>query len=227
MEKRRIEMTAGNKTQDLLSGLKQNISPVGAWALAFGCSVGWGSFVMPGTTFLPIAGPLGTAAGMLIGAFIMLIIGINYHYMMNIHPDCGGIFTYVKKEMGFDEGFLSTWFLVLVYIAIMWANATAIPLICRNVFPGLFEFGFHYEIAGFSVYFGEIAICLTAIVAAAVICILGGKVSVRLQIVFAIILIGGILTCTAVVFLGHGIQPDRLKPLFAPKNQKHLQKSVF
>ena len=50
---------------------KKYLGIFGAWALSFGCSVGWGSFVMPGTTFLPIAGPVGTAIG--------LGIGLEYH----------------------------------------------------------------------------------------------------------------------------------------------------
>lgn len=37
------------------ASLSKYISPFGVWALAFGCAVGWGAFVMPGTTFLPIA----------------------------------------------------------------------------------------------------------------------------------------------------------------------------
>ena len=72
--------------------LKQYLSPIGAWALAFGCAVGWGSFVMPGTTFLPIAGPLGTVLGIAVGAVIMLIIGANYHYLMNQYPEAGGTY---------------------------------------------------------------------------------------------------------------------------------------
>ncbi|MCR4576276.1 MAG: hypothetical protein K5787_21165 [Lentisphaeria bacterium] len=44
--------------------LKCYLSPLGVWSLALGCAVGWGAFVMPGTTFLPIAGPLGTAIDM-------------------------------------------------------------------------------------------------------------------------------------------------------------------
>ena len=51
--------------------LQKYLSPLGAWALAFGCAVGWGSFVMPGTTFLPIAGPLGTVLGIFIGALLL------------------------------------------------------------------------------------------------------------------------------------------------------------
>ncbi len=74
-------------------GLKQYLSPVAVWALSFGCAVGWGSFVMPGTTFLPVAGPAGTTVGIILGAIVMLIIGVNYHYMMNRFPDSGGTYT--------------------------------------------------------------------------------------------------------------------------------------
>lgn len=38
--------------------LEHYLSPVNVWALSVGCAVGWGAFVMPGTTLLPAAGPL-------------------------------------------------------------------------------------------------------------------------------------------------------------------------
>ena len=72
---------------------KKYLGITGAWALAFGCSVGWGSFVMPGTTFLPIAGPIGTALGLTLGGLVMLILAVNYHYLMNRYPDEGGTYT--------------------------------------------------------------------------------------------------------------------------------------
>ena len=57
---------------------RKYLTLLGAWALAFGCSVGWGSFVMPGSTFLPIGGPMGTTlgigiGGLSIGAFVMIL----------------------------------------------------------------------------------------------------------------------------------------------------------
>ena len=110
-------------------GLNRYLSPLGAWALAFGCAVGWGAFVMPGNLFLPEAGPLGTVLAMLIGAAIMILIGVNYYYMMQRYPDAGGAFTYTKKELGYDHGFLSAWFLMLTYVSIIWANATALALL--------------------------------------------------------------------------------------------------
>ena len=81
------------------------LTALGAWALAFGCSVGWGAFVMPGTTFLPIAGPIGSAIGIGVGGLVMLILGLNYHYLMNRFPDGGGTYSYTRNTFGYDHGF--------------------------------------------------------------------------------------------------------------------------
>ena len=62
--------------------LGRYLSPLSAWALSFGCAVGWGAFIMPGTTFLPSAGPLGTLIGLGVGAAIMFLVGRNYHYLI-------------------------------------------------------------------------------------------------------------------------------------------------
>ncbi|MBQ6007915.1 MAG: hypothetical protein IJL17_05205 [Kiritimatiellae bacterium] len=39
--------------------LSAYLSPVAVLALSFGYAVGWGAFVLPGTIFLPSAGPAG------------------------------------------------------------------------------------------------------------------------------------------------------------------------
>jgi len=197
-------------------GLKRYLSPVSVWALSFGCAVGWGSFVMPGTTFLPTGGPLGTVIGMLLGAAVMLIIGVNYHYMMNRYPDSGGTYSYAKNEFGYDHGFLSAWFLILVYVAITWANATALPLIFRNLFGGLFQFGFHYKVAGFDVYFGEVLLSAFAIVFFGLFCIKGGKAAVKLQTLLAFILIGGVLIGFSAAVIGTGGRVFHISPAFVP-----------
>ena len=76
-------------------GLKPYLSTRGAVALAFGCAVGWGVFVMPGTAFLPVAGPLGTLIGLGIGAAVMFLVGRNYHYLIQNFPEAGGGYGYV------------------------------------------------------------------------------------------------------------------------------------
>ncbi len=192
-------------SQDSFNDTKRSFSPylsgIGAWALAFGCSVGWGSFVMPGSTFLPIAGPVGSAVGLGLGALIMLIVAANYHFLMNRFPDSGGTYTYTRNCFGYDHGLLSAWFLILTYIAIIWANATALPLIARVLLGSTFQFGFHYEIAGFHVYLGEILLAVASLVIGAVIC-LRRKLAGRTQILMAVLLFGGIVVCF-VAALGH------------------------
>ena len=170
------------------------LSALGAWALAFGCAVGWGSFVMPGNTFLPLAGPLGSALGLGLGAVVMLIIAVNYHFLMNRYPDAGGTYTYTKKSFGYDHGFLSAWFLILTYVAIIWANATALPLIARTLLGNVFQFGFHYEIAGYHVYMGEMILAVGALILAALVC-LRRKAAEWTQIVMAVLLFAGVVIC--------------------------------
>lgn len=175
------------------AGLSHYLSPVAVWALSFGCAVGWGAFVMPGTAFLPIAGPVGTTIGLLIGSLVMLVIGWNYIAMMKKYPDAGGTFSYAKHLFGYDHGFFSAWFLALTYIAILWANATALSLIVRNLFGNVFQFGFHYSIAGYDVWLGEILLSDAAIVLFGLLVICGKRLAAHTQTIFALLLFFGIL----------------------------------
>ena len=206
-------MSGGNKTGNKLGGY---LSPLGVWALAFGCSVGWGAFIMPGTTFLPNAGPLGTAIGIVIGAAIMYIIGANYHYMMNRYPDSGGTFSYAKAEFGHDHAFLSAWFLVLTYVSILWANATALALIARNLLGDALQFGFHYTLAGYDVYMGELLLSASALIVFGFICARWKRLAGWLQIVFALILITGILVTFGFTLANLKGGLSAFKPAFAP-----------
>ena len=67
---------AGMDQREQTRPLDRYLSPLDVWGMAFGCMVGWGVFAMPGTTFLPVAGPAGTAIAMLIGMAITLLIGL-------------------------------------------------------------------------------------------------------------------------------------------------------
>ena len=201
---------------------KKYLGAVGAWALAFGCSVGWGSFVMPGTTFLPIAGPIGTAIGLGLGGLVMLILAVNFNYLMNRYPDCGGIYTYTKKAFGYDHGFLSAWFLILTYIAIIWANATALPLIARAVLGDTFRFGHLYQIAGYDIYLGEILLAVGALVLAAVVCLFR-RPAARTQIIMAVLLFMGVVICFVAAVGKNGT--GGFEPAFAP--DKNAAGGVF
>ena len=192
-----------------------SVTPLAAWALSFGCAVGWGAFMMPGNSFLPVAGPLGTVIGFLIGALIMLIVGVNYHYMMKLYPDDGGALSFVRNTFDADHGFVAAWFILLTYVAIVWANATALPLIGRFLLGNIFQFGLHYEVAGFQIYLGELLLAIGALILFSLLCT-RGKVILTVQIAMALLLCVGVLTCASAVFRHHEGGLASYAPAFAP-----------
>ena len=210
-----LTVSSAGQGKSLRSGaLPPYLSPLAVWALSFGCSVGWGAFVMPGTAFLPIAGPIGSMLGLLIGAAVMFVIGMNYHYLMKRFPGAGGAFTFTGKVLGSDHGFLCAWLLLLTYAAVLWANATALSLIIRFLFGDIFCFGFSYTIAGYTVYGGEVLLAVAIIVLTATVCILGRRAVSVVQILFAVLLFGGVLLCfTGVAVSGHGF--SAVQPAFS------------
>ncbi len=195
--------------------LKPYLTPLGAFGLALGCAVGWGAFVMPATVFLPMGGPLGVALGMGLGGVVMLIIGYNYHYMMNRHKDSGGTYAFSKFAFGYDHGFIASWFLLLVFIAITLANVTALALIFRNLAGSFLQVGYLYTIAGFDVYLGEI---LAEILAMAVFSKLAARrkvLAVKIQTVMAIFMLFGITVGLVAAVNESGIELFTQTPHFA------------
>ena len=216
-------MDRPNQPKPTETGLTRYLSPVAVWALSFGCAVGWGAFVMPGTTFLPIAGPIGTAIGLFIGSLVMLVIGWNYIAMMKKYPDAGGTFSYAKHTFGYDHGFFSAWFTTLSYIAILWANATALALIVRNLLGGVFQFGFHYSFAGYDVWLGEILLSDAAILFFGALVIGSKRLVAHIQTIFAILLLGGILVVFSAALWADGNIAATFVPAFSSGESVPLQ----
>ena len=133
-----------------------SLSPFDVWALAFGCMVGWGAFVMPGSTFLPVAGPAGTIISMAIGLVIMLLVGSSVCFLMTHSPGSGGIYSYTRTALGRDHAFLCSWFLCLSYLTIVFLNGTALFLVVQVLLGDTVHQGYHYTIAGKPVYLYEV-----------------------------------------------------------------------
>ena len=205
------------KTQDGVSrlALEKHISPIGAWALSIGTTIGWGSMVVTGNTYLSHAGPLGSSLGILFGMLVMLLIARNYYYMLMRYPESGGGYTYVKVAFGYDYGFLTAWFMMLTYVAIFWANATSVPLFARYFFGDVLRFGFHYSIFNYEIYFGEILITIVAILLIGLLCIKCKRLSVAVVIAMALVFTIGIVVCFA-VSVGRIEGAKTLEPLFVP-----------
>ena len=204
------------------SGLSQHLSPVAAWAFAVGTSVGWGLLVVTGSTYLDQAGPLGSVIGLLIGAAVMLALSRNFHYLTMDYPGAGGVYAFTKNVFGYDRAFLISWFSSLTYAAILWANATSLPLFARYFIGDTFRFGFLYSVFGYDVYLGEALLSVAAVVIIALLCICSGRLMSRLMVALAAVFILAI----AVYFGASLIIPGGGKPIspaFVPERSEFSQ----
>ena len=180
--------------------LQRVMRPVDVWGLALGAIIGWGCFVLPGTAFLPKAGPGGTAMGMLIGALLIIVIAVSYGYLIRKFPISGGEFIYAKKAFGKRNAFVCGWAMILAYWSLIPLNATALAMISRYLFPGIIQQGLLYEIAGWEVYAGEVILASSAIILMALLNIRGIKQAAWMQTAIALTLVGCILVITFLVF---------------------------
>ncbi len=179
-------------------GLRKQLSPMHVWAIAFGCVIGWGSFINPGKKFLPNSGVAGTAIAMFLGAVVMMIIAFSYAYMVPKYPKAGGEFTFTKVCFGKDCAFLCGWFLVAAYLTNVPMNSTAIGLIVDGLdgTKDILKFGFHYQIAGFDVWMGEMFFAMAILILFGTLNIIGVKKAGIVQTVLACLLAVSVLTLT-------------------------------
>lgn len=178
-----------------MEGRRMNLSPLTLWALAFGCCIGWGSFIMPGTTFLPTAGTAGTALAIFFGALVMILIAYNHHFVMQRNSGAGGVFTFTKEIFGLDHAFFCAWFLWIAYVSLLWANATAVTLMGRNLFGELLQFGFHYTFAGYDVFGGEVAVMLFLLWLFGILFVRASPLAKLLEKISAVVLFFGVVFC--------------------------------
>ncbi|MBR5642181.1 MAG: amino acid permease [Firmicutes bacterium] len=182
--------------------LDRYLSPVDVWAMAFGCMIGWGAFVMPGTTFLPVAGPAGTILALLIGMAVMLIIGMCTSYLMRKSPQTGGIYSYTKEAFGRDHAFLCAWFLCLSYLTVVFLNGSALFVVIRTVFGDGIQTGASYTVAGSEIYLREVGTSILALAGVGILFIAAKPVLQKLHTILSLILAAGVVA-TAVLCLPH------------------------
>ena len=198
--------------------LSRHLSPLHVWSLAFGCIIGWGAFMMPGTTFLPTAGTLGTTVAMVIGALVMLVIAFSYSYMVSRHPKAGGEFVFARACFGRRHAFVCGWFLALAYLANVPMNCTALGLMTRKLFFGVFQFGRLYQVAGYDIWAGEILLSLATLLVITVLSVRG----VRKSGVFQTIMAFGLATAFLIIVVSALFSPvtswSNLSPLWGPSS---------
>lgn len=186
------------------------------WAIAFGCIIGWGSFINPGKMFLPRSGVLGTLFAMLLGASVMVVIAFAYAYMVPKYPKAGGEFTFTKNCFGKVPAYLCGWFLVAAYLTNVPMNSTAIGLIVDGLDGSwdLLKWGFHYQVAGFDVWCGEVLLASGILLAFGWLNIIGVKKAGFVQTMLAGLLAGSILILVVATLLSDRATWANLHPLW-------------
>lgn len=208
-------------------GLKKQLSPLSVWALAFGCIIGWGSFVNPGKKFLPNSGVAGTAIAMVLGALVMMIIAFSYAYMVPKCPKAGGEFNFTKKCFGKKAAFVCGWFLLAAYLTNVPMNSTAIGLIVDGIFGPVLKWGFHYSIAGFEVWLGEIIVASAILITFGILNICGVKKAGFIQTVLTVLLVTSVFTLFISAIASPYATFENMQPLWGFDKQAAINAGGF
>lgn len=155
------------------------------WAIAYGSSIGWGAFILPGD-WLASSGTLGATLGITIGGILMLIIAVAYGGLTTRFPVSGGEFAFSYAGFGKYVSFIASWFLALGYICVVALNASAFSLLFKFILPEFLEIGYLYTIAGWDVYIMEVILSSLVLILFAFISIKGSGLSGNLQFLFCL-----------------------------------------
>jgi basic amino acid/polyamine antiporter, APA family len=132
------------------------------FTLGFGTMVGAGWLVVL-DDFLRRGGPAGGALGFVLGALLLVPIGLTYGRLVAALPDAGGEVAYTERVFPRSVSFLTGWFVVLAYLVVCPWEAVAIGKLLSRVVPGLDTWKL-YELGGQPVYLPRLVVglCLAA-----------------------------------------------------------------
>lgn len=190
------------------------IRVLGRWdvlAVAVGAMIGFGWVVLTGE-FLDGAGTLGAALAFVIGGIIMALVGLTYAELASAMPHAGGEHNYLLRGMGARAAFVTSWSLVLGYVAVVAFEAVALPFAAQFLIPQL-ETGRLWSIAGSDVFAAWVAVG----VGGALIMTGLNYIGVRPAAVFQSIVVLFLLAVGAALLLGSFVGGDtaNMEPLFA------------
>lgn len=207
-------MNKKKTTED--ASLQRSLLPMHVWAIAFGCVIGWGSFINPGKKFLATSGVAGTAIAMVFGALVMIIIAFSYAYMVPKYPEAGGEFTFTKNCFGKNMAFICGWFLVVAYLTNVPMNSTAIGLIVDGLdgSSDILKFGFHYIVAGFDIYMGEMLLASVILILFGYLNIIGVKKAGFVQTILSMLLVICVFTLFIAALISSKTKGINMQPIW-------------
>ncbi len=194
--------------------LKKSMGAGSIWAVALGSIIGWGCFIQGGLWTQRAGGPLTLFLGFLVGGLLMIVVGYSYSYMIAKFPVAGGEFAYAYKGFGRTASYICGWMLSLGYLSIVALNATALPVLASYIFPGVFNKGYLYTIAGYDVYMGEVAIALFFIILFGIMNYMGAKSVGKLQLAMVLIMCAAVVISVVGTIVTGSFDASNLAPAY-------------
>ncbi|MFH1574847.1 MAG: amino acid permease, partial [Acidobacteriota bacterium] len=144
------------------SELRKTLGRKEVLGLAFGAMIGWGWVVLSGE-MIDRAGSVGSVAAFLLGALMVLFVGLTYAELTAALSREGGALTFTYAAMGPKVSYLCGWALILAYFAVCAFEAVAFPAVAAYLMPGL-QMGYLYSIQGADVHLSWVlAGCIVAL----------------------------------------------------------------
>ena len=193
--------------------LGKNLGPGAIWAVAVGSIIGWGCFIQGANWTERAGGPGPLMLGFIVGALLMIVVGISYSYMIAKFPVAGGEFAYAYRGFGRTASYVCGWMLSLGYLSIVALNATALPVLAGYLFPSVFNRGYLYTIAGYDVYAGEIALSVFFIILFGIMNYRGVKSVGKVQLAMVLIMCGAVVISIVGTAVTGNFQVENLQPV--------------
>jgi amino acid transporter len=142
--------------------------------------VGWGWVVLAGD-MIARAGTLGSALAFVVGAVMVLLVGLTYAELTSALPRAGGELAFTFLALGPWASFACGWTLILAYLTVCAFEAVSLPTVLGYVFEG-FELGHLYSVAGWDVHLSWLLVGVLGALAVGAVNYFGIRMAASLQV---------------------------------------------
>ncbi len=147
--------------------------------LAFGAMIGWGWVVLAGE-MIAQAGTVGSALAFVVGAVMVLFVGLTYAELTSALSRAGGELSFTYVGIGPRASFVCGWTLVLAYMSVCAFEAVALPTVVGYLFED-FAAGYLWTVAGWEVHVTWVGMGVVGALAIGVVNFLGIKLASVVQ----------------------------------------------
>jgi amino acid transporter len=162
------------------SDLRKVLTRRDVLGLAFGAMVGWGWVVLAGD-MIGRAGTLGSALAFVVGAVMVLLVGLTYAELTSALPRAGGELAFTFLALGPRASYACGWTLILAYLTVCAFEAVSLPTVLGYVFEGL-ELIPLYSVAGWEVHLSWLLVGVLGALAVGVVNFFGIRMASVLQV---------------------------------------------